>query len=357
MIYGPRQAGKTTLVKSLEQISGLRALYISADLSKNENLLMQRDLKVYSDLTEGYQLLIIDEAQRVPDIGLVLKIMYDEMPHLKVIATGSSSFDLANSTSEPLTGRKRIFHLLPLSLEEISGEMNKYELDQQLEDLLIYGLYPEVYTSGSNEKKEILEDISESYLFKDVLQLTTIKYIAKIRDMLRLIAFQVGQQVSIHELTNKLGINRETVERYIDLLEKAFVIFRLPAFSRNPRNEVSKMDKIYFYDNGIRNILIDNLKPPDYRTDVGNLWENFVVAERRKQILYHRKNVHSYFWRTYSGTEIDYVEETDTGLAGYEIKLNKDKFRIPKAWKTDYNGELKLINRECYLDFLLKNND
>lgn len=357
LIYGPRQAGKTTLVKNLEKESGLRALYLSADLSKNENLLIQRDLKVYSDLTEGYQLLIIDEAQRVPDIGLVLKIMYDEMPHLKVIATGSSSFDLANSASEPLTGRKRIFHLLPLSLEEISDEKNKYEFDQQLEDLLIYGLYPEVYTSSSNEKKEILEDISESYLFKDVLQLTTVKYIAKIRDLLRLIAFQVGQQVSIHELTNKLGINRETVERYIDLLEKAFVIFRLPAFSRNPRNEVSKMDKIYFYDNGIRNILIDNLKPIDLRTDVGNLWENFIVAERRKQILYHRKNVHSYFWRTYSGTEIDYVEETDTGLAGYEIKLNKDKFRIPKAWKTEYNGELKLINRKFYLDFLLKNND
>lgn len=357
LIYGPRQAGKTTLVKSFEKKSGLRTLYVSADLSKNENLLMQRDLKVYSDLTEGYQLLIIDEAQRVPDIGLVLKIMYDEMPHLKVIATGSSSFDLANSASEPLTGRKRILHLLPLSLEEISGEMNKYELDQQLEDLLIYGLYPEVYTSSSNEKKEILEDISESYLFKDVLQLTTVKYIAKIRDLLRLIAFQVGQQVSIHELTNKLGINRETVERYIDLLEKAFVIFRLPAFSRNRRSEVSKMDKIYFYDNGIRNILIDNLKPLNYRTDIGNLWENFVVAERRKQILNYRKNVHSYFWRTYSGTEIDYVEETDTGITGYEIKLNKDKFRIPKAWKTEYNGDLKLINRKTYLGFLLKNND
>ncbi len=357
LIYGPRQAGKTTLVKSFEKESGLRALYISADLSKNENLLMQRDLKVYSDLTEGYQLLIIDEAQRVPDIGLVLKIMYDEMPHLKVIATGSSSFDIANSASEPLTGRKRIFHLLPLSLEEISGEMNKYELDQQLEDLLIYGSYPEVYTSSPNQKKEILEDISESYLFKDVLQLTTVKYITKIRDLLRLIAFQVGQQVSIHELTNKLGINRETVERYIDLLEKAFVIFRLPPFSRNPRSEVSKMDKIYFYDNGIRNILIDNLKPLDYRMDIGNLWENFVVAERRKQILNCRKNVHSYFWRTYSGTEIDYVEETDTGITGYEIKLNKDKYRIPKAWKTEYNGGLKLINRKSYLDFLLKNND
>jgi predicted AAA+ superfamily ATPase len=357
LIYGPRQAGKTTLVKNLKKESGLKVMYLSADLSKNENLLMERNLKDYQDLTDGYDILIIDEAQRVPDIGLVLKIMYDEMPHLKVIATGSSSFDLANSTSEPLTGRKRIFHLLPFSVEEIAGGMNTYEFDEQLEDLLIYGLYPEVYTSGKNEKEEILEDISESYLFKDVLQLTTVKYIAKIRDLLRLIAFQVGQQVSIHELTNKLGINRETVERYIDLLEKAFVIFRLPAFSRNPRNEVSKMDKIYFYDNGIRNILIDNLKPLNLRTDVGNLWENFIVAERRKQILYHRMNGHTYFWRTYSGAEIDYVEETRNGLLGYEIKMNKDKFRIPRAWKTEYGAELKLINRNNYLDFLLKNND
>lgn len=357
LIYGPRQSGKTTLVKFIEKTSGLRTLYLSADLSKNENLLMQRDLKVYSDLTEGYELLIVDEAQRVPDIGLVLKIMHDEIPHLKVIATGSSSFDLANSTSEPLTGRKRVFYLLPLSVEEIAGEKNKFELDLQLEDLLIYGLYPEVYTSPNNEKKEILTDLSESYLFKDVLQLTTVKYIAKIRDLLRLIAFQVGQQVSIHELTNKLMLNRETVERYIDLLEKAFVIFRLPAFSRNPRNEVSKMDKFYFYDNGIRNIIIDNLKPLDLRTDIGSLWENFIVAERRKQILYHRLNVHSFFWRTYSGTEIDYLEETENGLMGYEIKINKDKFTIPKAWKADYGGELKLINRKSYLDFLLKNND
>ena len=357
LIYGPRQAGKTTLVKNIQEESGLKVLYISADFSKNENLLMQRDLKVYSDLTEGYQLLIIDEAQRVPDIGLVLKIMYDEMPHLKVIATGSSSFDLANSASEPLTGRKRIFHLLPLSVEEIFGEMNRYEFDQHLEDLLIYGLYPEVYTNSQNEKKEILEDISESYLFKDVLQLTTVKYIAKIRDLLRLIAFQVGQQVSIHELTNKLGINRETVERYIDLLEKAFVIFRLPAFSRNPRNEVSKMDKIYFYDNGIRNILIDNFKPLDLRTDSGNLWENFIVSERRKQILYHRMNINAYYWRTYSGAEIDYVEETAEEISGHEIKMSKEKLRVPKAWGKDYSGIFNIINRKNYLDFLLKNND
>jgi len=352
LIYGPRQAGKTTLVKQLGVDSGLKVLYISADLSKNENLLMQRDLKVFSDLTEGYQVLIIDEAQRVPGIGLVLKILYDEMPQLKVIATGSSSFDLANKTAEPLTGRKQVFYLLPFSLGEIASGLNNYELDQRLEEILIYGLYPEVYTSNSSQKRDLLSDICESYLFKDVLQLTTIKYTAKIRDLLRLLAFQVGQQVSVHELTQKLSMNRETVERYIDLLEKAFVIFRLPAYSRNLRNEVSKMDKIFFYDTGIRNFLIDNLKPLDQRIDVGNLWENFIVAERRKQILYQRMDVQSYFWRTYSGVEIDYVEEGENGLIGYEIKIEKNKVRIPKAWKDEYQGGFQLVNRSNYLDLL-----
>jgi len=354
LIYGPRQAGKTTLVKQLGKNSGLKVLYISTDLSKNENLLMQRDLKLLSDLTEGYELLIIDEAQRVKEIGLTLKIFYDEMPRLKVIATGSSSFDLANKTSEPLTGRKRIFHLLPLTLGEIGKGLNKYELDQQLQDILIYGLYPEVYTSNTNMKRDILEDISESYLFKDVLQLTTVKYTVKIRNLLRLLAFQVGQQVSIHELTQKLAINRETVERYIDLLEKAFVIFRLSSFSRNPRNEITKMDKIYFYDTGVRNIMIDNLKPINQRNDIGNLWENFIIAERRKQIFYRRINVKSYFWRTYRGAEIDYIEEGEDKLIGYEIKIEKNKVRVPKAWREDYGGNLRLINRKNYLNWLLE---
>ena len=354
LIYGPRQTGKTTLVKQLGKNSGLKSLYLSADLTKNENLLMQRDLKTLSDLTEGYQLLIIDEAQRVPDIGLVLKVLYDEMPHLKMIATGSSSFDLANKTAEPLTGRKQVFHLLPFALGEIAQGMNNYELDQKIDDVLVYGSYPEVYTSSTSQKRNILGDICESYLFKDVLQLTTVKYTAKIRDLLRLLAFQVGQQVSVNELTQKLSLNRETVERYIDLLEKSFVIFRLPAYSRNLRNEVSKMDKIFFYDTGIRNYLIDNLKPLDQRIDTGNLWENFIVAERRKQLFYSQKNVQCYFWRTYSGSEIDYVEEGENGLNGFEIKISKTKARVPKLWQDEYHGGYQLINRSNYLDLLME---
>lgn len=354
LIYGPRQSGKATLVKDIGKNSGLRTLYLSADLTKNENLLMQRDLKVLTDLTESYQLLVIDEAQRVPDIGLVLKVIYDEMPHLKVIATGSSSFDLANKASEPLTGRKYVMHLLPFALCEISGVINKYELDQKLDDLLIYGLYPEVYTSTGNQKRNILGDICESYLFKDILQLTTVKYTAKIRDLLRLLAFQVGNPVSVNELTHKLSLNRETVERYIDLLEKAFVIYRLPAYSRNLRNEIAKMDKIYFYDNGIRNFLIDNLKPMDQRIDTGNLWENFIVSERRKQLFYLQKSVSTYFWRTYAGAELDYIEEGGDGLTGYEIKLSKPKRKAPKAWDEEYKGKFQVINLSNYLEILLE---
>ncbi|MEI6276727.1 MAG: ATP-binding protein [Prolixibacteraceae bacterium] len=354
LIYGPRQVGKTTLVKNLGKISGLKSKYISADLSKNEMMLMQRDLKTLSDLTEGYQLLIIDEAQRIKEVGLVLKVLCDEMPQLKVIATGSSSFELANQTSEPLTGRKTVFHLLPFSLGEVAGDRNKFELDQQLNDILRFGLYPEVYTAPSNQKQGLLGEICESYLFKDVFQLTTVKYTVKIRDLLRLLAFQVGQLVSINELSQKLSINRETVERYIDLLEKAFVIFRLPAYSRNLRKEVAKMDKIYFYDIGIRNYLIDNLKPIDLRADTGNLWENFVVAERRKQLLYLSKNVRSYFWRTYTGAEIDYVEEGEDGLMGFEIKLSKDRVKSPKLWQDEYHGGFQLVNRKNYLDLLLE---
>ena len=223
-----------------------------------------------------------------------------------------------------------------------------------MDESIIYGLYPEVYTNSLNHKKNILGDICESYLFKDVLQLTTIKYTAKIRDLLRLLAFQIGHQVSINELTQKLSLNRETVERYIDLLEKAFVIFRLPAYSRNLRKEVSKMDKIYFYDLGIRNYLIDNLKPLDQRMDSGSMWENFIIAERRKQLFYTGRSVQTYFWRTYTGSEIDYVEEDGDGLRGYEIKISKTKVQSPKLWKDEYNAGFQLINRENYIEWLLE---
>jgi predicted AAA+ superfamily ATPase len=354
LVYGPRQAGKTTLVKKISETTGLKTLYLSADIARNESLLSQRDEKILASLTDGYELLLIDEAQRIPDIGLTLKILYENFPQLKVIATGSSSFDLANKVSESLTGRKRVFHLLPFSMAEIKLSKNKFELNAELNSIIAYGLYPEVYTSVNQEDKlAALDEICESYLFKDVLQLGNVKYTSKIRDLLKLLAFQIGQQVSLHELSNTLGINRETTERYIDLLEKAFIIFRLSAYNRNMRKEVSKMDKIFFYDVGIRNCLINNTKQLSDRNDAGQLWENFIIAERRKQLLYQQKKVDSYFWRVYTGAEIDYVEETGEGLFGFEIKMAKTKVKAPKAWGDEYNGNFQLINRSNYLDWLL----
>ena len=355
LVYGPRQAGKTTLVKRVGDALGLRYLYITADLVDVEKLLAERNLQTFRTLTNGYQLLIIDEAQRVPEIGTVLKIFYDLMPDIKVIATGSSSFDLANKTAEQLTGRKRVFFLLPFSLSEIKGSMNSYELGNQLEDLMIYGMYPEVYLSGNiKDKKQVLSDIRDSYLFKDILMLTNVKFTSKIRDLVHLLAFQTGMEVSIHELSNTLKINQETVERYIELLEKSFVIFRLSGFNRNLRKEIGKRDKIYFYDTGIRNSLIDNYNPLSARNDVGQLWENFIVAERRKQLHNNGKEASTYFWRTYTGAEIDYVEEIETKLCGYEIKFGNASAKIPATWKQEYNGYFQVINQTNYIDWLLE---
>jgi uncharacterized protein len=353
LVYGPRQAGKTTLVKTLGGLAELKALYINADIAKYETLLNQRDKQAIETLTEGYQLLIIDEAQRVANIGLTLKIIHDELPNLRVIATGSSSFELANKVSEPLTGRKKVFHLLPFSLSEIKQNRNKFELDEILEDLLVYGSYPEVYTSDHSKKAKVLREICESYLFKDVFMLGNVKFTSKIRDLLRLLAFQVGQQVSINELSQALALNRETVERYIDILEKAFVIFRMSAFNKNMRKEVSKMDKIYFVDVGIRNCLVDNLNPINLRNDTGHIWENFIISERRKKLLYSESTAQCYFWRTYTGAEVDYVEQIGNTISGYEIKMSKTKVKAPNTWISEYNAGFELINRSNYLNWLL----
>jgi predicted AAA+ superfamily ATPase len=277
------------------------------------------------------------------------------MPDLRIIATGSSSLELANKASEPLTGRKKVFHLLPFSLEEIKLEKNKFELGELLEEMLIFGMYPEVYlTKAHPDKRDLLNEIGESYLFKDVLMLGNVKYTVKIRDLLRLLAYQVGSEVSVHELTKQLGLNRDTVERYIDLLEKAFVIFRLSAFNRNLRKEISKMDKIYFYDNGIRNMVIDNLNPLVLRNDSGPLWENFIISERRKQLFYQGKTAQTYFWRTYTGAEVDYVEESNGSLSGFEIKLSKKTCKAPILWVNEYKAGVQLINQSNYLDWLLE---
>jgi predicted AAA+ superfamily ATPase len=354
LLYGTRQAGKTTISKHIIQEISLKTLMINADQSKYIDVLSSRDLGKLRSLVAGYELLFIDEGQRIPEIGINLKILHDELPELKILVTGSSSFLLSGRVSESLSGRKKIYTLLPVSMQELAGIYNRFELNDQLEERLIFGSYPEIInTMSHSEKEEYLRDISSSFIFKDILELEMIKYPLKIRDLLKLLAYQVGSQVSIHELGNKLGLNRDTVERYLFLLEQSFVIFKLPAFSHNPRKEISKSQKYYFYDTGIRNILIDNMKYLHDRNDSGALWENFIIAERRKYLIYNQKNANCYFWRTYSGTEIDYVEEIMEEYYAYEIKSGKSKTRIPISWSGEYGSNFQIISKVNYLEFIL----
>ncbi|MCD4665571.1 MAG: ATP-binding protein [Bacteroidales bacterium] len=355
ILYGARQLGKTTLSKFILSNLGFKTLSINADQEKYIDILSSRDLNKLKSLVHGYELLFIDEAQRVPDIGINLKILTDELPELKILVTGSSSLNLADKVSEPLTGRKWTFTLFPLSLQELSYDKNRFELNDKLEELLVYGSYPEVYTTiNKSDKTDLLYEISSSYLYKDILELSNIKYPRKIRDLVRLLAFQIGSEVSMNELSRTLGISRDTVENYIDLLEKSYIIFRISGYSKNMRKEIRKQDKFYFYDLGIRNAVIDNLKFPGQRNDIGALWENFIIAERKKYLHYNRIRASSYFWRTYTGAELDYIEEENGALKAVEIKYNKEKVKVPKSWIETYpDSGFQLINKDNYLDFVL----
>ena len=355
VLYGARQLGKTTLSKKIIKETRLKTIIINGDQEKYVDVLSSKNLNRLKSLVEGYELLFIDEAQRIPDLGINLKIMHDEMPKLKILITGSSSINIANIISESLTGRKLTYILYPLSLKEISQNKNKFELNEMLDDLLVFGAYPEVYTTiNHNQKKELLYEIVNSYLYKDILELAQIKHHKKIKDLLKLLSYQIGSEVSILKLSNNLGINRETVENYIRLLEQSFVIYRLSGYNKNLRKEISKQDKFYFYDLGIRNTVIDNFSFPDLRIDKGALWENFIINERIKYLSDNQIYRGKYFWRTYTGAELDYIEESDGKLIGYEIKYSKNKIKPPKTWDKTYLGsEFHLINKENYLDYLL----
>lgn len=354
ILYGARQVGKTTLVNDIVNILGLKTLSVNADQTKYIDILSSRDLEKMQSFVSGYELLFLDEAQRIPDIGINLKILADGAPKLKIIATGSSSFDLANKVSEPLTGRTWNYNLYPISFYELKSLFNDFELNNNLEKMLIYGCYPEVVTTVNfNDKQALLEKISAAYLYKDAIELTTIKHANKIKDLLKLIAFQIGSEVSIAELSNSLKLSHDAVERYIDLMEKSFIIFRLKGFSRNLRKEVNKMDKIFFYDLGIRNAVIDNFKSLKDRNDIGQLWENFLIIERKKKLAYTETRASPYFWRTYTGAELDYIEEREGKLFGYEFKYGAVKARAPHTWLKEYkNSNFELINRDNYLSFI-----
>jgi predicted AAA+ superfamily ATPase len=355
ILYGPRRAGKTTLLKSYLDSCGLRYRLETGDDVRIRNLLGSGDLKQILAFAEGFELVAIDEAQQIQDIGTGLKILVDHLPALRIIATGSSSFDLAGAIGEPLTGRKRTLTLFPISQMELKRKFNSYDLRQRLEEYLVYGSYPEmVMADGRKEKIELLEELVGSYLLKDVLAMDRVRSSRALMDLLKLIAFQVGSEVSLNELATQVKLDVKTVSRYLDILEKAFVIVRLGGFSRNLRNEVTSKAKYYFLDNGIRNAIIGQYNLLDSRNDIGALWENFIVAERLKKRSYTGIYGNIYFWRTYDGKEIDYVEERDGGLFGFECKwTTKKKDKPPKKWLESYPGAtFELLTPDSYLDFV-----
>ncbi len=355
VIYGPRRVGKTTLLEGFLNETRLKFKYDSGDNIRVQNILGSQDFEKILDYIVGYELLAIDEAQMIPGIGAGLKIIADQARGMRVIATGSSSFDLSQQIGEPLTGRKETIILYPISQKELSAVYNRYELKEKLEDFLVFGSYPEVVTAKiKKEKIKILTEIVDSYLLKDILALENIRSSKILLNLLKLLAFQVGNLVSVNELAVQLSVNVRTVGRYLDLLEKSFVIHSVGGFSRNPRKEITKKMKYYFIDNGIRNAIIAQFSRLEDRNDIGALWENFIYCERLKKLSYDNIYGYTYFWRTYDGKEIDLVEDRDGKLFGYEIKWSNDKKRPPKEWKETYkNAEYKIINRDNYLEFIL----
>lgn len=336
IIYGARQVGKSTLLHQLFNKKN-DALILNCELPVVSDTLSSKDPTRIRSLFQNYKYIALDEAQTIQNIGSVLKIIYDELPQYKIVATGSSSFEIANKIIEPLTGRNIKFRLFALSLSELKRGHNWLWVLQNLNDLLVYGSYPGLINLQESNRQLKLAEITTDYLFRDVLIYESIKNPLLIRQLLKALALQIGQLVSTNELSNLLGVARPTIEKYLDLLEKSFVIFNLPAYSSNLRNEIRKSKKYYFYDLGIRNALIGNFTPVENRTDIGGLWENFCVVERLKWLNTNQPLTNCYFWRTYDGAEIDLIEEFNGKLTAYEFKWNlKRKALLPKSFSEKY---------------------
>jgi len=355
IVYGARQVGKTTLVKRFLEETKLRYRYDTGD---NFQIAQELSVCTYQSTDNhvgNHELIVIDEAQKIPNIGNALKLMVDRHPDKYFIATGSSSFELANKTGESLTGRKRVVSLYPVSQLELSHTQSPSELNAELNRYLIYGSYPEIVTANVNaDKEENIKTITFSYLIKDILEFDRIKNSETIFKLLKLLAFQVGSEVSANELGANIGVDTKTVLNYLDLLEKSFVIFPLGGFSRNLRKEITKMSKYYFYDNGVRNSLISNFNKLEDRDDIGQLWENFLMVERRKRNSYKNFGTNYYFWRTYDQKEIDLIEENGGKLFGFEFKWKPQNSKAPDLWLKTYNNALyQEINGKNYLDFIL----
>lgn len=353
IVMGSRQVGKTTLLRSLEKEIDKPCLWWNGDEPDIRNILTNSTSSQLKSLIGDANLLIIDEAQRIENIGISLKLIVDSIPNLKVIATGSSSFDLANKINEPLTGRKWEFMLYPISVQELISHHGLIEEKRLLDQRLIYGFYPDVITQ-KGQQRDILLELTNSLLYKDIFTLENIKKPTNFERLVQALAFQIGQEVSINELSQISGLDFHTVERYISLLEKSYVIFQLSPFSRNLRNEIKKSRKIYFFDNGVRNSVIKQFSTLELRNDVGALWENFLMAERQKVLEYNRIATNRFFWRNHAQQEIDYIEERNGEIHAFEFKWNpKAKARFSKSFTNAYNPtSTSVIHRENYLSFI-----
>ncbi len=354
LLFGPRQSGKTTLMHAVVEKSGVDHLWLSGDEPDIRGLLSEVTSTRLKALLGGKRLVIIDEAQRISNIGITLKLCADMLPEVQVIATGSSAFELAGVTSEPLTGRKYEYHLYPLSFGELVGHHGLLEEKRLLEHRLVFGLYPEPVTRPG-EERELLSLLAESYLYKDIFAMGIVKKPALLERIVQALALQIGSEVSYQELGQLVGADKETVERYIDLLEKAYVVFMLQSFSRNLRNELKKNRKVYFWDTGIRNAVIRNFNPIHLRQDTGALWENYLVAERLKVNHYAGKDANHWFWRTHAQQEIDYLEERDGVLSAWEFKWRAPRPpRLPKSFLAAYPGcKTGYVTYETMETFLL----
>ncbi len=353
-LFGARRTGKTVLMDSLyDEMNNLKILKVHGENLDVAEILSSQRLSLLKNLLKGYNTLFIDEAQKIPNIGTNLKLIVDNFPDIAVFVTGSSSFDLHQKIGEPLTGRGRNFMLFPFAQAELDEDF--LTAKENLPERLVFGYYPQVVLAESKEEKNsVLDSIKNGYLLKDILELDNLKNSLFILNLLRLIAFQIGNDVSLSELASNLQVSRKTVARYLDLLEKTFIIFRHNGYSQNLRKEFAKSPRYYFWDNGIRNAIILNFNSLNYRDDIGKLWENYCISERKKMNHYRQRFLNYYFWRTYDQKEIDLIEESDGKLNGFEMKWKPGKTKIPKEFlKTYKNSSFQVITPENYLDFIL----
>jgi uncharacterized protein len=356
VIYGPRRVGKTTILKNFLESTNEKYRLDTGENVFIQEVLSSNNFNAILEYAKGYDIIAIDEAQEITNIGKSLKIIVDQIPGIKVIATGSSAFKLSQNIGEPLTGRKRTLKLFPLAQLELNKELNYYDLKEKLSEFLIFGSYPDTYLAKTKKEKVLLiKELVESYLLKDILSHEKIKSPNLLLSLLKLLAFQVGQLVSLNELATQLNVHICTIERYLDLLQKSFIIFKLTGFSRNLRNEIKNKCKYYFYDNGIRNGIISQFNDLSSRNDVGALFENFIFIERLKKQNLEDFYGNQYFWRTYNGEEIDLIENIDTTLSAFEFKFsNKKTPKEPHSWVENYpNSTYKVITSKNYLDFIL----